>query len=152
MIIQSQVEPTALYFTSLHHVLGILLLRNFKKEIYFFWPDFIYHKAWILISQGVELVGGEEWFEFLPLYPLLISHLYWTVRELRKEFKMCDRGLWKTLHLNDVQRATDRYQKYILEHCGLSFKLDVSEDFPAGYFWSKKTFTGCHLTMFLEVF
>lgn len=86
-----------------------------KKEIHFFWPDFIYHKVWILILQGVELVGGEEWFEFLPLYPLLISHFYQTIRELRKEFKMCDRGLWKTFHLNDIQRVTDRYQKYILE-------------------------------------
>lgn len=36
--------------------------------------------------------------------------------------------------------------------CGLALKSDVSEDFPAGYLWSKKIFTVCHLTMFLEIF
>lgn len=47
---------------------------------------------------------------FLPLYPpLIFLYLYWTIVELKKESKMCDKGLWKTSHLTDAQRVTDKY-------------------------------------------
>lgn len=62
VIIQSQGEPTALYYTFLHQGLGLPLLRNSKQEMsLLFCLDLIYHKVWIWISRGTEIMGdGDE--------------------------------------------------------------------------------------------
>lgn len=94
---------------------------------------------------------GRWIIEFLPLYsPLIFLYLYWTIITLKKESKMCDKGLWETFHLTDVQRVTANIRNVYWNNFGLSLKSDVSKDFPARYLWSKKTFTACHLTISLE--
>lgn len=88
------------YITPFCTVLGLPLLRNSKNEICLFCSDFItldinFKRRWNI---------GRWRIEFLPLYsPLIFLYLYWTIIELKKESKMCDKGLWKTFHLTDVQ-------------------------------------------------
>lgn len=62
VIIQSQAEPTALYYTFLHHILGLLLLRNSKNRnrLFYYCLAFVYHKVWILISRGTEIMRDGE--------------------------------------------------------------------------------------------
>lgn len=111
------------YITPLQRVLRLLLLRNSKKGMVSSIPSWLHLPLDLDIDFKRNLNNGTQRtiVEFLPLYPPLISpYLYWTTRELQKESTVCDKGLWKTSHPNDVQRVTDKYQQCILEQMWVS--------------------------------
>ena len=54
------------------YITPICTMRNSKKwnMSLLSWLDFIYHKVWVLISRGVEIVGDGEWLNFSTTYRL----------------------------------------------------------------------------------
>lgn len=145
-------EPTALYYTYLHRVLGLPHPRNCKKGNMSLqlWLDFICHKVWIFISQGTET--GRWMIVLLPFHPLLISLVLLNCTRTEKGSPKWVTKDHEKLFILMFRRSLRNIKSIYWNNCGFSLKSCVSKDFPAGYFWSKKICNMCHLTMFVGVF